>query len=68
MACECVTFRTPDYDRRFLLLIDRGLTPRAASIVLNAAMFGIGCIEGEVRKRIEKEKTCHISPKIDVQN
>ena len=47
---------TPDYDRRLEKLLERGLSPREASIVLNAAMFGIGCIEGEVRARIEAQK------------
>lgn len=51
-----ITFRTPEYDRRLLRLIDRGLTLRAASIVLNAAMFGIGCTEGKVREQIERKK------------
>jgi hypothetical protein len=33
-----------------------GMTYRAAATVVDAAMFGIGCIEGEVRARIEAEK------------
>jgi hypothetical protein len=28
---------------------------RAAMIVVDAAMFGIGCLEGEVREKIQKE-------------
>ena len=33
----------------------RGLSHHAAVIVVDAAMLGIGCLEGEVRKRIQKE-------------
>ncbi len=33
----------------------RGMTDRAARIVIDAAMYGIGCIEGVVRARIQKE-------------
>lgn len=34
----------------------RCMTPRAAAIVVDAAMFGIGCLEGEVRKKIQEEQ------------
>lgn len=37
-------------------LMKRGLNPRAANIVLNAAMYGIGCTEGVMREKIEREK------------
>ena len=47
---------TPDYDRRLEKLLERGLSPRAASIVLNAAMYGIGCTEGKVRDETERKK------------
>ena len=30
------------------------MTPRAAATVVDAAMFGIGCVEGEVRQKIQK--------------
>lgn len=46
----------PEWEKRMQRLLDRGLTPEAASVVLNAAMYGIGCIEGEVRARIEAER------------
>ena len=38
------------------LQVNRGMTARAATITVDAAMYGIGCTEGEVRARIEKEK------------
>ena len=34
----------------------RRMTFEAARTVVDAAMYGIGCIEGEVRARIEAEK------------
>ena len=38
----------------------RMMTPEAAARVVDAAMFGIGCVEGDVRKqiqaRLDKEK------------
>ena len=34
----------------------RSMTLKAASTVVQAAMFGDGCIEGTVRKRIEEEQ------------
>jgi len=41
------------------------MTPRAAAIVVDAAMFGKGCIEGKVRaeqqKRIDKGLPAHVS-------
>jgi hypothetical protein len=44
--------------RRIALLTSppRGMTLRAAETVVDAAMFGIGCLEGTVRARIELEK------------
>lgn len=44
--------------RRITRLIETKpfMTPRAAAIVIDAAMFGIGCTEGRVRDRIQKEK------------
>jgi hypothetical protein len=39
------------------LMRSRGMTQRAATIVVDAAMFGIGCTEGDVRAQVEKEKT-----------
>lgn len=38
------------------LILDRGMTPRAAKIVVDAAMYGIGCTEGTVRADIEANK------------
>ena len=43
-------------ERIIRLQTSRGMTPRAATIVVDAAMYGIGCTEGEVRARVEKEK------------
>lgn len=37
------------------LIVVRGMSGRAARIVVDAAMFGIGCLEGTVRKQIEEE-------------
>jgi hypothetical protein len=42
--------------RIYSLVKDRGMTYRAAETVVDAAMFGIGCIEGDVREKIEREK------------
>jgi hypothetical protein len=51
-------YRNWERDQRILhLMFLRGMTQRAATIVVDAAMFGIGCTEGDVRTRIEKEKT-----------
>ena len=48
---------TNEYQNRVLDLIEkRGMSPRAATIVIDAAMYGIGCIEGEVRAAIEAQK------------
>ena len=33
----------------------RCMTVEAATIVIDAAMFNIGCVEGTVRKRIEEK-------------
>lgn len=38
------------------LIVNRDMSLRAASIVVDAAMYGVGCTEGEVRTRIEQEK------------
>jgi hypothetical protein len=38
------------------LIEDRQMTVRAAVTVVDAAMFGIGCTEGTVRKQIEAKK------------
>jgi len=32
------------------------MTPEAAAVVVDAAMFGIGCMEGTVRRQIELDK------------
>ena len=55
LCAECET-ELEWTDRVLALQVNRGMTARAATIVVDAAMFGIGCIEGEVRERIEKEK------------
>ncbi len=46
----------PEWDARMAKLLARGLTPRAANVVLAAAMFGIGCTEGTVRAQVEAQK------------
>jgi len=38
------------------LQVNRGMTPRAATITVDAAMYGIGCTEGMIREKIEREK------------
>ncbi len=45
-------------DVRIIRLISppRCMTPEAAAIVVDSAMFGIGCTEGTVRAKIESEK------------
>ena len=39
-----------------LVLRPRSMTLRAAHVVVDAAMYGIGCTEGEVRDRIALEQ------------
>jgi hypothetical protein len=39
--------------RVWKLLRNRGMTRRAACVVINASVFGLGCIEGEVRVKIQ---------------
>ena len=52
-----MTDTRPEYRERVATLIAfRGMSDRAARIVVDAAMYGIGCIEGEVRARIETQK------------
>jgi hypothetical protein len=54
MCPDCLTDqRARRVDR---LVVERGMTATAAAIVVDAAMFGIGCLEGEVRARIEAQK------------
>ena len=38
------------------LIEARKMTLRAARVVVDAAMYGEGCVEGEVRDRIQKEQ------------
>jgi hypothetical protein len=45
-----------EYAYRVQRLTDRGLTPRAARVVVDAAMYGIGCTEGRIREEIERNK------------
>ena len=44
-----------EYAQRVIRLVNnpRCMTVEAATIVVNAAMFGIGCIEGTVRAEIQ---------------
>lgn len=37
-------------------MVEREMTYQAAVTVVDAAMFGKGCIEGTVRKQIEEEQ------------
>ncbi len=41
--------------RIWRLIYLRGMSPRAAATVVDAAMFGIGCIEGNVRREVQKK-------------
>ena len=43
--------------KRITALVEkpRCMTVAAATTVVDAAMFGIGCIEGQVRKKIQEE-------------
>jgi hypothetical protein len=43
-------------ERIIRLQTGRGMTPRAATITVDAAMYGIGCVEGMIREKIEREK------------
>ena len=47
-----------EYSQRIMRLVDapRLMSIRAATITVEAAMFGIGCIEGKVREEIERKK------------
>jgi len=47
-----------EYASRIMRLTDppRLMSSRAATIVVDAAMFGIGCTEGKVREQIEYNK------------
>lgn len=47
-----------EYDTRILKLMmwPRLLTEHAATIIVEGAMFGIGCTEGTVRAQIEAQK------------
>lgn len=42
--------------RVWKLMETRKMSLRAAKVVVGSAMYGIGCIEGEVRARIEAEE------------
>ena len=48
-----------EYSQRIMRLVDapRLMSIRAATITVEAAMFGIGCIEGKVREEIERSKS-----------
>jgi hypothetical protein len=38
------------------LIVNREMSLRAASIVVDAAMYDFGCVEGKVRDKIEAQK------------
>jgi len=53
-----------EYEYRVMrLMLDRDMSHRAAKIVVDAAMYGIGCTEGRVRERIEHMKGRNAVPK-----
>lgn len=43
------------WERVLRLMFNRRMTARAARTVIDAAMYGKGCLEGDVRARIESE-------------
>lgn len=45
-----------EWVRRYQALLFKGMSVRGAETVVDAAMFGVGCTEGEVRAKIEKAK------------
>ena len=47
-----------EYSQRIMRLVDapRLMSIRAATITVDAAMFGIGCVEGDMRAKIEAQK------------
>ena len=47
-----------EYSQRIMRLVDapRLMSIRAATITVEAAMFGIGCVEGDMRAKIEAQK------------
>ena len=52
-----MTDTRPEYRKRVANLIAfRGMSDRAARIVVDAAMYGKGCVEGKVREDIERKK------------
>ena len=55
LCAECETERERA-ERIIRLQTSRGMTPRAATITVDAAMYGIGCVEGMIREKIEREK------------
>jgi hypothetical protein len=58
MFCPCALCHTrPEYEARILRLVfQRHMTKRASTIVVDAAMYGKGCVEGKVREDIERKK------------
>lgn len=51
-----VTTGREEYHIRVERLVEeRGMTLQAATIVVDAAMYGIGCIEGTMRKQIQEK-------------
>jgi predicted NAD-dependent protein-ADP-ribosyltransferase YbiA (DUF1768 family) len=51
-----------EYSQRIMRLVDapRLMSIRAATITVEAAMFGIGCVEGAMRAKIEAQKRAPI--------
>lgn len=54
MPAICPKGREYEWFSRVAHQLSKGLSPRAAEIVVDAAMFGIGCTEGRVREEQQK--------------
>ena len=52
-GCFFEMWAAQEHAYRVLHLVARGMTFRAATIVIDAAMLGEGCTEGTVRRKIE---------------
>jgi hypothetical protein len=61
IACDMGRPATEYETRIIVLMANRRMTVRAARIVVDAAMYGIGCTEGRVRAEIEAHKKKPIS-------
>ena len=48
-------FELVEYRNRVCVLMARGMTRRAATVVIDACMYGKGCTEGRVRENIQSD-------------